>query len=109
MKKVPLLLFCIGLCALTTNDLLAQQRPQKEAKLKAEEEEGPMLFTFEPDYLAAEEARRKEILLMKALIDSLDISEGKRQKLIRDMYKNNGSKQLNKILLANNKFEEVEE
>ena len=46
---------------------------------------------------------------MRALIDSLDISEGKRQKLIRDLYKNNGSKQLNKILLANNKFEEVEE
>ena len=65
-----------------------------------------MLFKFEPDYLSAEEARRSEILLMRAMIDSLDISEGKRQKLIRDLYKNNGSKKLNKILLANNKFEE---
>ncbi|MGI9547154.1 MAG: hypothetical protein ACR2MM_07960 [Flavobacteriaceae bacterium] len=109
MKKIPVLLFCLGLCALSTNDLLAQRMPQKEAKLKLEEEEGPTLFKFEPDYLAAEEARRKEILLMRAMIDSLDISEGKRQKLIRDLYKNNGSKRLNKILFVNNKFEEVEE
>ena len=109
MKNLSLLLCCMGLCAFSTNDLFAQQRPQKEAKLRVEEEEGPMLFKFEPDYLAAEEARRKEILLMRAMIDSLDISEGKRQKLIRDLYKNKGSRKLNKILLANNKFEEVEE
>ena len=96
----------MGLCALSTNELLAQQKPQKEAKLQEEEEEGPMLFKFEPDYLAVEEARRKEILLMRAMIDSLDISESKRQKLIRELYKNNGSRRLNKILLANNKFEE---
>jgi len=106
MKKVLLLLFCIGLFALSTNELLAQQKPQKEAKLKSEEEEGPMLFKFEPDYLPAQEARRKEILLMRTMIDSLDISENKRQKLIRELYKNNGSRKLNKILLANNKFEE---
>ena len=96
----------MGLCALSTNELLAQQKPQKEAKLQEEEEEGPMLFKFEPDYLGVEEARRKEILLMRAMIDSLDISESKRQKLIRELYKNNGSRRLNKILLANNKFEE---
>ena len=84
----------------------AQYTPQKEAKLQAEAEEGPKLFKFEPDYLSAEEARRKEILLMRAMIDSLDISESKRQKLIRELYKNNGSRKLNKILLANNKFEE---
>ena len=106
MKKVLLLLFCIGLFALSTNELLAQQKPQKEAKLQSEEEEGPMLFKFEPDYLPAQEARRKEILLMRTMIDSLDISENKRQKLIRELYKNNGSRKLNKILLANNKFEE---
>lgn len=84
----------------------AQYTPQKEAKLQVEAEEGPKLFKFEPDYLSAEEARRKEILLMRAMIDSLDISESKRQKLIRELYKNNGSRKLNKILLANNKFEE---
>ncbi|WP_297707254.1 hypothetical protein [uncultured Eudoraea sp.] len=106
MNKVPFMIIFMGMCAFGANDLLAQQGPQKEAELGVEEEEGPMLFKFEPDYLAAEEARRKEILMTRAMIDSLDISEGKRQKLIRDLYKNNGSKKLNKILLANNKFEE---
>lgn len=102
-------LLCAGLCLFGANDLFAQKSPQKEAKLQSEEEEGPMLYKFEPDYLSAQEARRKEILLMRTMIDSLDISENKRQKLIRDLYKNNGSKKLNKILLANNKFEEIEE
>ena len=86
----------------------AQYTPQKETKLQVEEEEGPALFKFEPDYLAAEEARRKEILLMRALIDSMDISEGKRQKLVRDLYRNKDSKRLTKILLTNNNFEELE-
>ena len=56
--------------------------------------------------MATKETRRSEILLIRAMIDSLDISEGKRKKLKRDLYKNNSSKKLNKILLANNKFEE---
>lgn len=91
------------------NDLIAQQTPQKQAKLQEDEEEGPALFKLEPDYLASEEARRKEIVLMRTLIDSMDISEGKRQKLVRDLYRNKDSKRLTKILLANNKFEELED
>jgi len=78
MKKIPLLLLCAGMYFFGANDLIAQQTPQKQAILQEEAEEGPALFKFEPDYLASEEARRKEILLMRTLIDSMDISEGKR-------------------------------
>ena len=109
MKKKLLLLLCVGLCALNATNLLAQESPQKEAKLQAEEQEGPVLYIFEPDYLAAKEARRKEMLLMRALIDSMDISEGKRQKLVRDLYRNKDTKRLTKILLANNKFDDLED
>lgn len=109
MKKIPLLLLCAGMYFFGANDLIAQQTPQKQAILQEEAEEGPALFKFEPDYLASEEARRKEILLMRTLIDSMDISEGKRQKLVRDLYRNKNSKRLTKILLANNKFEELED
>ena len=109
MKKELLLLFCIGLCMLNTTNLFGQQKPQKEAIGQAEEEEGPALYKFEPDYLATKEARRKEILSMRALIDSMDISESKRQKLVRDLYRNKDSKRLTKILLANNNFEELED
>ena len=105
MKKLIRTAFFMGILLLAKTSY-AQYTPQKETKLLVEAEEGPMLFKFEPDYLAAVETRRSEILLMRAMIDSLDISEGKRQKLIRDLYKNNSSKKLNKILLANNKFEE---
>ncbi|WP_297794766.1 hypothetical protein [uncultured Eudoraea sp.] len=109
MKKVPFLVACICLFILCTNRLLSQEKPQLEAKLQLVEEEGPKLYKFEPDYQESNDARRKEILLMKTLIDSLDLSEGKRQKLIRDLYRNKGSKKLQKILLANNQFEEEKE
>ena len=109
MKKDLLLLFCIGLSAIFSSNLLAQQGTQLGTIINSEEEEGPKLFKFEPDYLAAKEAQRKEILLKRALIDSMDISEGKRQKLVRDLYRNKDSKRLTKILLANNKFEESED
>jgi len=109
MKKISLLLLCAGMYFFGANDLIAQQTPQKQAKLQEELEEGPALFKFEPDYLASEEARRKEILLMRTLIDSMDISEGKRQKLVRDLYRNRDSKRLTKMLLANNNIEELED
>lgn len=109
MKKIPFLLLCLGLYILGTNQVLAQEKPQLEAKLQLAEEEGPKLYKFEPDYEESNDARRKEILLMRSLIDSLDLSEGKRQKLIRDLYRNKGSKKLQKILLANNQFEEEKE
>lgn len=109
MKKIPLLLLCAGMYFLGANDLIAQQSPQKQAKFQEEEEEGPALFKFEPDYLSAAEERRKEILFMRSIIDSMDIPEGKRQKLVRDLYRNKDSKRLTKILLANNKFEELDD
>ena len=109
MKKDLLLLFCIGLCVICSSNLLAQQGTQSGTTINSEEEEGPKLFKFEPDYQAAEEAQRKEILLKRGLIDSMDISEGKRQKLVRDLYRNKDSKRLTKILLANNKFEDLED
>jgi hypothetical protein len=108
MKKLLRTALFMGILFLAKTSY-AQYTPQKEARKQLEEEEGPKLFQFEPDYLTAEEAHRKEILLMRTMIDSLDISENKRQKLIRDLYKSNGSKKLSKILLANNKFEELEE
>jgi hypothetical protein len=43
---------------------------------------------------------------MRLLIDSLDISENKRRKLIRDLYRTNGTKKVSKYLLVENKFEE---
>lgn len=85
-----------------------QNAPQKEAKLKAEAEKPPMVYQFEPNLSEAEAERRAEILQIRMLIDSLEISENKRRKLIRDLYKTNGTKKVSKYVLAETKFEEEE-
>jgi hypothetical protein len=86
--------------------MTAQEKPQKIARMEAEEEEGPLVLKFEPDFLASEEASRAEMERIKQIIDTLDISENKRLKLIRDLYRNKESKRLSKILVADTEFED---
>ena len=93
----------ILICA---NESRAQYTPQKEAKLKAEAEKAPMVFQFEPNLSEKEAERKLEMKQMIQLIDSLDISENKRRKLIRDLYRTNGTKKVSKYLLVENNFEE---
>lgn len=89
-------------------DGFAQYTPQKEAKLKAEAEKEPMVFQFEPNLSEAEAERRAEIVQLRVLIDSLDISEYKRKKLIRDLYRTNGAKKVSKYVLVETNFEQEE-
>lgn len=108
MKRLVICLLLSGMFLMTIQVVWGQEMPQKEALIQAEqaEEETPLILKFEPQFAAAEAERREEIEMKKALIDSLDISESRRQKLIRDLYKSEGSRRLNKILLANTRFEE---
>lgn len=101
-----LILFVLFLLALTLHKVTAQEKPQKEAIEKAEAEEAPVMFQFEPEYLAAMEARAEEIKRRKAIIDTLDISEGKRRRLLRELYRNKDSRLLYKYLLADTEFED---
>ncbi len=107
MKKLTRHLLCgaFFLCAAT---LSAQQTPQKDALVKAEEEAGPLVFKFEPGLIADKEARRIALLQKKAIIDTLDISESKRLKLLKDLYQGKESKRLQKYLLADNAYEDTE-
>lgn len=105
MKNAVFLFLLIGMYVGTQN-VCAQEKPQKIAKEMAEEEKGPALFDYEPDFLAAREARRAKIDSIVSIIDTLDISENRRLKLIRDIYRNKESRRLNKILLADNKYED---
>ena len=74
-----------------------------------EEEEGPLMYKFEPDFITANEKRSKEIAMTRNLIENMDISDNKRRKLLRDLYKNEPSKRLQKALVADVKFEDVED
>ncbi len=44
----------------------------------------------------------------KQIIDTLDISENKRKKLLKDLYKNGFSKRLSKALITDTGFEDIE-
>lgn len=105
MRK-PFILFVLLLFALTMHKVTAQEKPQKEALEKAEEAEEPVIFKFEPEYLASMEARAEAIRKRKAIIDTLDISENKRRRLLRELYRNKESKLLYKYLLADTQFED---
>lgn len=74
-----------------------------------EEEEGPKVFKFEPDLVSSNEKRKAEIAHARSIIDTLDVSERKRLKLLRDLYKNGVSRRLKKALLVENTFEEETE
>lgn len=89
---------------------VAQESSKKTDTREAteEEEEGPIMFKFEPNFISQNEKRKTEIALTRSIIDTLDVSERKRLKLLRDLYKNGVSKRLQKALLAENTYEDIE-
>ncbi len=72
-----------------------------------EEDEGPSMFRFEPDFLDTKQKRREEMARTRSIIDTLKISDARRRKLLRDLYKNGVTKRLSKILVAETKFEDT--
>ena len=76
------------------------QTAQQRALVQEEAEQGPVLYDYDSTYLATIAADREELLLKKALIDSMDISNSLREKLMRDLYKAKPTKRLTKALLA---------
>ncbi len=109
MKKVILLFLCTGIYFTAIDKLAAQNKPQKDLIEKEAEEEAPLIFKFEPDYSEAAVQERNEFLAKRAIIDTMDIPETRRTKLIRDLYMNKDSKRLAKVLLADtNSGEQIE-
>ncbi len=87
---------------------VVQNSPQMAREI-ADEEDGPVLSKFEPDFLESNEQRMAKIMYTRAILDTLDISDRKRRRLLRDLYKNGVSERLSKALLAETKFEDVEQ
>jgi hypothetical protein len=100
MKKVILLVLCAGIYLTGIHQLEAQTKPQKETKEKEAEEESPLIFKFDPDYSEEAVLERNEFLAKRAIIDTMDISEARRTKLIRDLYMHRDSRRLAKVLVA---------
>lgn len=89
--------------------LQAQQSDEKQNDWFSEEDEGPLMFKFEPDFLTSVEFRREKIKKTRAIIDTLDISDRKRRRLLRDLYKNGISERLSKAMMAETKFDDAAE
>lgn len=111
MKK--LFLLPVFMVAFMCNPTIAigQDTPTKVEKTKKssidEEEEGPSMFKFEPDFLDSKEKRREEMARTRTIIDSLKISDTRRKKLLRDLYKNGLTRRLSKIIVAETQFEDT--
>ncbi len=96
----------VGCCALCSTAAWTQESPQLEAKLRAEAEASPLIFSFAPKLESTWQQEREEMAQRVARIDSMDLPEARKYKLIRDLYRNRESKRLQKALLAKTHFEE---
>ena len=111
MKKIVVLLGYILLFFMGTISLSAQNKPQRKNQITTqnlEEDEGPLMFKFDPNYLSSTAKRLEEMAQTRLILDTLDISENRRKKLLKDLYKNGLTKRLSKALIADNKFENAE-
>lgn len=109
MKKIAVIALVAGWFIFYIPELTAQDSLQKKANnLLEEEEDGPLMYKFEPDFIIAEEQRKAEIMQTRSILDTMDISEAKRRRLLRDLYKNGVSKRLSKALYAETKFEDAD-
>lgn len=110
MKKSAFLLLCFALLACGMVQTHGQETNVKTAVDTAvEEEDRPIMFKFEPDYLLSVADRKKRIRLTRTILDTLDISEGKRRRLLKELYKNGVTERLAKAMLADSKFEDEEQ
>lgn len=110
MKKTSLVFLCTCFCLLLRLSAVAQESPKKIDTLKIfDVEEQSIIFKFEPDFIDQNEKRRAEIALTRSMIDTLNVSERMRLKLLKDLYKNGVSKRLQKALLAENTYEDIED
>jgi len=100
------LCFLLATWSINAQKAFAQSTPQTAETII--EEEGPLLTKFEPGFQESNEERMAEIRRKRAILDTLDISERKRRRLLKDLYKNQISERLSKALLADTEFEDVE-
>lgn len=92
--------FCTGLLYSQTND---------STKVNSkEEDEGPVMFQFEPNYETAVMLHRAALKEKISRLDTLDISDRKRQRLIKALYKESRNFNFKKSVLVNTEFEEEE-
>lgn len=110
--KIELAVVLFAGISLSQGEAVFSQTAEKEGQSnrmkEPEEEHGPMIFKFEPDYMLSEEDRKQQILKYRAVIDTMTISDRKRRALLKDLYKNERSTRLSKALMTDPKSQDIE-
>ena len=111
MKKLIRSALCLGICIMVATVAQGQGKVNTTSKtqiLNEEEEEGPIMYQFEPDFLAIEAERADERNRIRGILDTLSISERKRRQLLKDFYKKGLTKRLQKATLVDTDFEDID-
>ena len=95
-------------CTFFCTSLLYSQANDSTKVNPKEEDEGPMMFQFEPNYETAVMLHRAALQEKIRGLDTLDISDRKRQRLIKALYKESRNFNFKKSVLVNTEFEEEE-
>lgn len=82
MKQLFILSFLCGYFVAS-----GQKTPQLDARLAALNNPAPALFEYAPTFEEQEAGRRDRLNALKAQLDTLDIPESRRYRIMRDMYR----------------------
>ncbi|MEP2059974.1 MAG: hypothetical protein ABJJ05_19345 [Maribacter litoralis] len=105
MKLFMRLAIC---CTFFCTGMLYSQQNNTPASKTIEEDEGPIMFQFEPNYKTAVMLQRAALKQKIKALDTLEISDRKRQRLIKALYKESRNINFEKSVLVNTEFEEEE-
>lgn len=95
MKRIILAgLCCIGLAS------WGQETPQLDALRAAERNPAPALPAYAPNFVKQAAARRNRLDWLRAQVDTLDIPESKRYRIMRDLYRGREALWLEKYHLS---------
>ncbi len=95
MKRILFVgLCCIGLSA------WSQETPQLDALVAAQQNPPPALPSYAPHFQDQEAKRRNRLEWLKAQVDTLDIPESKRYRIMRDLYRGREAQWLEKYRLS---------
>ncbi len=103
MKIFMRLAFC---CTFFCTTMLYSQTKDSTTTKSNEEDEGPVMFQFEPNYETAVMLQREALKQKIKGLDTLNISDRKRQRMIKAFYKESRNLNFKKSVLVNTEFEE---
>lgn len=103
----------VVICLLSTSISLVAQENSSETIKKTDiqdssDEKSSSIFRFEPDYLTSVENERAQQRKNREILDTLSISERKKKRLLKKVFKNDFSEYLSKTTVVDTKFEDVE-